>query len=143
MSLDTVFDVVKKEANTSVGEPPAIVPPAVDFRQDQNEDYLLSRSTYRELIRKGNDAVVEIKKLADALESPRAYEVLATMMKQVMDSTDKLMDLQKKNKELYDLEGKTKVEETGKIMVDKAVFVGTSNEILEHFREKTLNGSPE
>ena len=87
---------------------------------DIKADYNLSRRTFRDLINKGNDAMESLTDLAKESESPRAYEVLATMMRTVADTTKDLYDLQKKTKELS---GQKKDDHT--VNVDKAIFVGT------------------
>lgn len=101
--------------------------------EDQQEDYNLSRRTFRDLINKGNSAIEDLTDLARTSESPRAYEVLATLMKTVSDATKDLYDLQKKTKELkkYDDKGKP----TENITVEKAVFVGSPSELLAKMKE--------
>jgi hypothetical protein len=96
---------------------------------DQEEDYRLARKTFRALITKGNDAIEGISDLAKESESPRAYEVMATLMKTVAETTKDLYDLQKKTKDLLTNNGSKKLDETN-ITVDKAVFVGTTAELL-------------
>jgi hypothetical protein len=102
-------------------------PPEVNL-PDQAEDYTLTRNTFRDLIEKGNDAIESLTDLAKQSESPRAYEVLATLMKTVGDSAKDLYDLQKKTKDLLTSNNK-RLDETS-ISVDKAVFVGTTAELL-------------
>ena len=63
-------------------------------------DYDYSRETYYELIEKGKDALESMIEVARESEHPRAYEVLSTLIKNVSDVNDKLMDLNKKQKEL-------------------------------------------
>lgn len=94
---------------------------------DVKADYNLSRKTFRALIDKGNAAMENLTDLAKESESPRAYEVLATMMKTIADTTKDLYDLQKKTK---DLKGEKK-EDNPTVMVDKAVFVGSTAELLK------------
>lgn len=96
---------------------------------DQEEDYRLARKTFRALITQGNDAIEGISDLAKESESPRAYEVMATLMKTVAETTKDLYDLQKKTKDLLTNSGSKKLDETN-ITVDKAVFVGTTAELL-------------
>jgi hypothetical protein len=67
---------------------------------DIKADYNLSRKTFRDLINKGNAAMETLTDLAKESESPRAYEVLATMMRTIADTTKDLYDLQKKTKDL-------------------------------------------
>jgi hypothetical protein len=100
---------------------------------DQDDDYRLSRKTFRDLINKGNSAIEDLTDLAKESESPRAYEVLATLMKTVSDATKDLYDLQKKTKELRKLDGNGKPAES--ITVEKAVFFGTPSELLAKMKE--------
>jgi hypothetical protein len=103
--------------------------PAAVGSVDQQEDYTLARSTFRQLITRGNDAIEGISDLAKESESPRAYEVMATLMKTVAETTKDLYDLQKKTKDLLTNSGSKKLDETN-ITVDKAVFVGTTAELI-------------
>jgi hypothetical protein len=97
---------------------------------DQQEDYRLARKTFRSLIDKGNNAVENLTDLAKESESPRAYEVLATMMKTIADTTKDLYDLQKKTKDLHK-EDKARPQDDQRINVEKAVFVGSTAELLK------------
>ena len=114
-----------------------ILPPvAVDEQSltnelpDQAEDYKLARTTFRSLITKGNGAIEDLSDLARQSESPRAYEVLATLMKTVGDSTKDLYDLQKKTKELMK-DDKARPQDDQRINVEKAVFIGSTAELLK------------
>jgi Terminase DNA packaging enzyme len=102
--------------------------------KDQLEDYALSRNTFRDIIRKGNQAMDGITDLARQSESPRAYEVLATLMRTVADTTKDLYDLQKKTKDLRSDE-KMRPQEEQRINVEKAVFVGSPSELLKQIKE--------
>jgi len=73
------------------------------------QDYEYSRDTYYELIEKGKDALEDMIQVARESEHPRAFEVLSTLIKNVSDVNDKLMDLNKKQKEL-DRKDEPKVE---------------------------------
>jgi hypothetical protein len=70
-----------------------------------NSDVEYSRGVYLELIEQGRESIQNMSDLAQAIEHPRAFEVLAGMIKQTADITDKLMDLHKKNKEIRKLPG--------------------------------------
>lgn len=107
----------------------------VEEQPDREEDYRLARGTFRGLIDKGNDAIEGITELAKQSESPRAYEVLATLMKTVADTTKDLFELQKKNKDLVGGSSEKKIDETN-ITVDKAVFVGTTAELLKQIKSQ-------
>lgn len=122
-------------ARVEVIEPEIINTPHEN--DDTKADYNLSRKTFRDLITKGNGAIEELTDLAKESESPRAYEVLATLMKTVSDATKDLYDLQKKTKELKKLDGVEKPADN--ITVEKAVFVGTTAELLQHMKAKKVN----
>lgn len=98
---------------------------------DIEADYNLSRRTFRSLIDKGNAAMENLTDLAKESESPRAYEVLATMMRTIADTTKDLYDLQKKTK---DLKGEKKEETV--VNVEKAVFVGSPSDLLKKIKEE-------
>jgi len=115
-------------------KPKQEVIPVVDM-PDREEDYNLARDTFRGLINKGNDAIEGITDLAKQSESPRAYEVLATLMKTVADTTKDLYDLQKKTKDLLSNGNEKKLDETN-ITVDKAVFVGTTADLLKQIKSQ-------
>lgn len=102
--------------------------------EDEKTDYILSRNTLHNIIEKGNLVLDDMMLLARESESPRVYEVLATMMKTMSDSTKDLSELHKRTRENR-LASKTgnkdaKVDETN-ITVDKAVFVGTTADLLK------------
>lgn len=115
-----------------------IIPPkqveVVNTPHEDNDieaDYNLSRKTFRSLIDKGNAAMENLTDLAKESESPRAYEVLATMMRTIADTTKDLYDLQKKTK---DLKGEKKEETV--VNVEKAVFVGSPSDLLKKIKEQ-------
>ena len=114
--------------------PPQQSQPIINTPHEEDDikaDYNLSRRTFRDLINKGNDAMESLTDLAKESESPRAYEVLATMMRTVADTTKDLYDLQKKTKELS---GQKKDDPT--VNLDKAIFVGTTADLLKQIKEK-------
>jgi len=65
-----------------------------------SDDYEYSRETYYDLIEKGKDALEDMINVARESEHPRAFEVLSGMIKNISDVNDRLMDLNKKKKEL-------------------------------------------
>ena len=100
---------------------------------DQQADYDLARKTFRALIDKGNNAIEDLTDLAKQSESPRAYEVLSTLMKTVSDTTKDLYDLQKKTKDL-NKEDKSRPQDEQRINVEKAVFIGSTAELLKQVK---------
>ena len=101
---------------------------------DIRKDYEYTRGNLYSIIEKGQEAINGIFELAQESEMPRAYEVAGQLIKSVSDATDKLMDLQKK---LKDIEG-----ETGKTtnnVTNNALFVGSTSELSKLLKQGFLN----
>ena len=93
---------------------------------DVKKDYDYTRGNLYSIIEKGQEAINGILELAQDSEMPRAYEVAGQLIKSVSDATDKLMDLQKK---LKDVEEESKVK--GPSTVNNALFVGSTSELAK------------
>lgn len=101
---------------------------------DQNDikkDYEYTRANLYSLIEKGQEAINGILELAQESEMPRAYEVVGQLIKSVSDTTDKLMDLQKK---LKDVEEEKTVR--GPTNVTNALFVGSTAELSKLLKQQ-------
>ena len=92
--------------------------------EDIRKDYEYTRGNLYSLIEKGQEAINGILELAQESEMPRAYEVAGQLIKSVSDATDKLMDLQKKLKDVNKEE-----EAKGPTNVTNALFVGSTAEL--------------
>lgn len=104
---------------------------------DIEKDYEYTRGNIYSIIEKGQEAINNVLELAQETESPRAYEVVGQLIKNVSDATDKLIDLQKKLKELKE-EPKSK----GPTTVNNALFVGSTAELSKLLKNQ-LKTSPE
>ena len=74
--------------------------------------------------------------VAEEGSSPRAYEVAGHLIQSVADTTDKLIDLQKK---LKDVEADTK--KTTNNVTNNAVFVGSTSELQKMLKQGFLNNN--
>ena len=112
-------------------------PITVHQESGENPDANYSRANYYNLIEKGNEALDGILEVAKESQHPRAYEVAANMIKNLSDVTEKLMILQKQQQEL-----KPKEEQIAptNINVDKAVFVGSTAELLKQLKNESNSG---
>ena len=88
-------------------------------------DYEYSRQTYYELIEKGKDALDLAIEIAQQSEHPRAIEVLSGMIKNVGDVNDKLMDLNKKNKDINKADLPMRSEGT----TNNNLFIGSTTDL--------------
>ena len=99
-SLNEAFDV-SSEIVSSEPEQVKPVQKEVDaIKSDTRKDYEYTRGNLYSLIEKGQEAVNGILELAQETEQARAYEVAGQLIKNVADATDKLLDLQKKLKDV-------------------------------------------
>lgn len=101
---------------------------------DIKKDYEYTRANLYSLIEKGQEAINGIMELAGEGGSPRAYEVAGQLIKSVGDVTDKLIDLQKKLKDVEEENVKTTNNVT-----NNAVFVGSTSELSKLLKQGFLN----
>jgi hypothetical protein len=94
-----------------------------------DDDAEFARENIRTLIEKGNIAVDGILHVAKESEHPRAYEVAANLIKNLSDLNKDLMEIQKRKKDLA-----PQSQRSGDINVDKAVFVGSTTELVKFLK---------
>jgi len=104
--------------------------------EEIKKDYEYTRANLYSLIEKGQEAIDGIMELAGEGNSPRAYEVAGQLIKSVGDVTDKLIDLQKKLKDIEDETVKTTNNVT-----NNAVFVGSTSELSKLLKQGFLNNN--
>ena len=122
--LDNTFNVSSSEVIVDKPESVGIQKPPRLTQDDITKDYEYTRGNLYSIIEKGQEAINGILELAQESEMPRAYEVAGQLIKSVSDATDKLMDLQKKLKDVNE-EQQTK----GPNTVNNALFVGSTAEL--------------
>ena len=105
-----------------------------NISDDIEKDYDYTRANLYSLIEKGQESLNGIMELAGESASPRAYEVAGQIIKSVADTTDKLMELQKKVKEVD--EEKSKGPST---VTNNAVFVGSTSDLSKMLKDGILN----
>ena len=133
--LSEVFDV----------EPilePEVLPPIVQndtkaISQTGKDDFYYVRENLYELIEKGAQAASNALEVATESQHPRAYEVAGNLLKNVGDLADKLVALQKNREQMT---GVATEAAKSQINVDKAVFVGSTAELLKIIKKESSNG---
>jgi hypothetical protein len=136
-NIDTIESKKEKIAKALSKNMPISAPlessPPVD---DLQVDYDVSRETYKELIDKGNVAIDLMMELAKDSQHPRAFEVLAGLLKTQADNTDKLADLQKK---LQNLRNGPKAKSTPEQITNNNVFVGSTTDLQRFILDQQKN----
>lgn len=138
------FDSLNDTFNTESIEVEAITAPeeksiskdAITKVNDVEKDYNYTRGQLYSLIEKGQEAINGIMELAGESASPRAYEVAGQLIKSVADSTDKLMDLQKKLKDVEE-----DIQKTTNNVTNNSLFVGSTAELSKLLKDGLLNNN--
>ena len=129
-TFDAINDALDVEASiVPVEETPKPVQKPKE-KDDINKDYEYSRGNLYSLIEKGQEAVNGILELAQESDSARAYEVAGQLIKSVADTTDKLIDLQKKMKDIDEEPNR------GPTNVTNALFVGSTAELQKLLKQQ-------
>lgn len=132
-NMEQIFDVAPVEQVKPMA--PVVSKPAVaedDLKEDLKDAYEQSKNNLQDLIDNGKDAMDELRHIASAGQHPRAFEVYATLLKNMVDANKELLNIQK---QMRDMDGKKK---DGDTKIDKAIFVGSSAEL-----NKLLKGNKE
>ena len=103
----------------------------VEIKTPVEDDAEFARQNIRELITKGNVAMDNLLHVAKESEHPRAYEVAAALIKNLSDLNKDLLEVQKRKK---DLTGES--QNAKNINVDKAIFVGSTTELVKFLKNK-------
>lgn len=111
-----------------VGGPPrkAIVK-AEDPSSETERDYKYARQNFIDIIEKGAEALEELMDVARQSQHPRAYEVLATTMKTLIDANKDLVEMSRKNN--------PEPEEKPSGKVTNNLFVGSTNDLQQILRD--------
>ena len=72
-----------------------------EMQESRRKDYKFARKNLKNAMDIGNEALEDLIEIAKSSQQPRAYEVIATLVKNVSDASDKLMDV---NKKLHEIE---------------------------------------
>lgn len=100
-----------------------ILPKEVSTTEAVDSDYEFARSNLINVIGKGSEALDDMLGVAQMSQQPRAYEVIATLIKTLSDTNKDLLELSKKAKELK------KDEDQGPKTINNNLFVGSTAEL--------------
>ena len=119
---DPIKDIVnKKETRLNV----------ISDDQDINTDYTYARENYYNLMEKGHEALDELLEIAKSTEHARHFEVASQLIKNLGDTNEKLMNLQKTKKEV--LRDKNA---QGPTSVNNNLYVGSTADLLKMLKNK-------
>jgi hypothetical protein len=128
-----IFDVIPTEKT------PAPVPVVIQNREsntmesDLDDDYNAARKNLKDLVSKGNVAIEQLMAIATDTEHPRAFEVVATLIKNTAEANEKLLMIQRETRNMKGLNNKSA---SSSVNVDKAIFVGSTSELSKLIKGK-------
>lgn len=133
--MEDVFDLPtdnpKPIIPVSVGD--IITPKQVTVdKEDEDKDYTTVRENLKDIVKRGNEAIDGIMLVASETQSPRAYEVVATLIKSVADANKDLINLHKQMKDIK----KTEVDASSTTITNNSLFVGSTSDLQKLLKGK-------
>lgn len=132
-NMEKLFDVtpVQQESKPLVPVVKDTPVDGPDLKNDLVDAYAQTKDNLQELIDNGKDAMEELRQIASAGQHPRAFEVYATLLKNVVDANKELLNVQK---QMRTMDGKQQSSET---KIDKAIiFNGSTAELNKLLKGK-------
>ena len=125
--MEEVFNVSTTAIDTKVKpDNPVVVQQHYnkpDIESDLDDAYQQTKENLQGILDQGKDAMEEILQIAKAGQHPRAFEVYATLLKNMTEANDRLLKIQKEMREM------DKKKETNNTTIDKAIFVGSTADL--------------
>jgi len=131
-NMEKIFDVTpvtKEEKPLVLAKEPTDEP--IELKQDLKDAYEQTKDNLQDFIDQGKDALEEILQVAKAGQHPRAFEVYATLLKNMVDANKELLTVQK---QMRTMDGNKQPSQETRI--DKAVFVGSTDELNKLLKGK-------
>ena len=101
-----------------------------DRKEDTQTDYIQSRDNFYELVEKGKEALDGAMDIARETDQPRAYEVVAQLLKNVTDTNKEIIELQKRMEDL-----KANDRKLGNTNINNALFVGSTADLQKMLQD--------
>ena len=97
---------------------------------DIDTDYQYARENLYNVIERGSDALNTLVEIANQSESPRAFEIVGTLIKTLSDANKDLLEVQSKVKKLKEETNK------GPNSVTNALFIGNTSELQKLIKDR-------
>ena len=127
LDIDRGAEIMKAPVNKPTRTSPKNVKSG---KEDVTKDYEYSRAQLYSLVEKGQEAVDGALDVAQQSDSARAYEVAGQLIKHVADTADKLIDLQKKMKDIDEVKDNKTTNVT-----NISLFVGSTSDLQKMLKD--------
>ena len=135
--LSEIFDLEPIEYKSIAPKQTDIIPNDSNHEEFINDDYEHVRFNMRELLNTGKDALLDALEVAKQSEHPRAYEVVGTLMKQLADMNQQLLDVHQQKQKLSGLNVKEK-QQSNQVTNNNAIFVGSTNDLASMIKNMNI-----
>jgi hypothetical protein len=135
-NMESIFNLPSdtKSIAESIEETKEITPleksPTISSNDEVMDDYYYARENLKEIISSAQQSIADLSTIASTSESPRAYEVLSTMMKTIVDANKDLLELQKSVKKLKEEDKKDNPQN-----VTNALYVGSTGDLMKLIKD--------
>tara|TARA_Y200000002_G_scaffold358316_1_gene341616 strand:- start:436 stop:876 length:441 start_codon:yes stop_codon:yes gene_type:complete len=127
LDIDRGAEIMKAPTNKPTRTSPTNIKSG---KEDVTKDYEYSRAQLYSLVEKGQEAVDGALDVAQQSDSARAYEVAGQLIKHVADTADKLIDLQKKMKDIDEVKDSKTTNVT-----NNSLFVGSTSDLQKMLKD--------
>ena len=127
LDIDRGAEIMKAPVNKPTRTSPKNVKSG---KEDVTKDYEYSSAQLYSLVEKGQEAVDCALDVAQQSDSARAYEVAGQLIKHVADTADKLIDLQKKMKDIDEVKDSKTTNVT-----NNSLFVGSTSDLQKMLKD--------
>lgn len=124
-NLSEIFDIEVNDAPKGVTRELVIKDEVA--QESVDSDFEQARKNLQLLLLQGEDALMGALEVAKSSEHPRAFEVVGTLIKQMADVNQQMMDLHKQKQQLDNPKGGPA--ENKKVTNNNAIFVGSTAEL--------------
>ena len=131
LDIDRGAEIMKAPVNKPTRTSPKNIKSG---KEDITKDYEYSRAQLYSLVEKGQEAVDGALDVAQQSDSARAYEVAGQLIKHVADTADKLIDLQKKMKDIDEVKDSKTTNVT-----NNSLFVGSTSDLQKMLKDTMKN----
>jgi len=110
-------------------------------KEDLDVDHEYARKKLKGLVKMGEDAIESFKDVAEETGEPRAYEVLATLLKNTGELVKSVMDAAKTKNDIAQSQNKG---QEGPKTQNTIIFTGSTKDLLQQIKaeEKTIDMIP-
>lgn len=132
-NMEAIFDLptdTKSMAETIEESRVTVMNETPSTDNDIDDDYKYARENLKEIIDSAQQSIADLASIASTSESPRAYEVLSTMMKTIVDANKDLLELQKSVKKLKE-DNNTSAPQN----VTNALYVGSTSDLMNLIKD--------